>query len=211
MIEEMSSEAGRDAIELLKIFSFLHYDGIPETMFRRAWENMQSGLSTGWIASHQSEIVRRQTGQDWDAYPLRKATSLLLSFSLINQDKDDLITIHPLVHTWARDRLNSSDEETPWSQAFSTLVLSISTARETADYQFLRSLVPHIDACLGGQNDRIFHLHGAAGDCQRMATRFAFVYHEAGRQHDTLWLRERVLEFTKRILGAEHSETPSKN
>ena len=207
MIEEMSNEAGRDAIEILKIFSFLHYDGIPEAMFRRAWDGMQRGPCTGWMALHQPEILRRQMDQDWDAYPLRKAVSLLLSFSLINQDKDDLISMHPLVHTWARDRLNSLDEGTPWSQATSTVALSIPPTLQTVDYQFRRSLVPHIDACLGGQSDRIFHLHNAGGDCQRMANEFAAVYHEAGRQHDALWLRERELEFTKRTLGAEHSDT----
>lgn len=36
MIEETSSEAGRDAMELLQIFSFLHYDGSFEGLFHRS-------------------------------------------------------------------------------------------------------------------------------------------------------------------------------
>ena len=40
MIEEMSSEAGRDAVELLQIFSFLHHEGISEEIFYRAWKTL---------------------------------------------------------------------------------------------------------------------------------------------------------------------------
>ena len=112
MIEDTSDEAGRDAIELLKIFSFLYHDGIGKNLFHLAWSSMQKNLSSGWMLSHRSDVVRRQKGQDWDFYPLRTAVSLLQSFSLINRDKDNLISILPLLHTWARDRLNSSDEDT---------------------------------------------------------------------------------------------------
>ncbi|KAL2043537.1 hypothetical protein N7G274_003844 [Stereocaulon virgatum] len=36
MIEEISSEAGQYALELLQVFSFLHYEGISEEIFSRA-------------------------------------------------------------------------------------------------------------------------------------------------------------------------------
>ena len=59
MIEEMSSEAGRDAMELLGIFSFLHHDGISEKMFHRAWKALRSDPPSEWILSHQSDILIR--------------------------------------------------------------------------------------------------------------------------------------------------------
>ena len=59
MIEEMSSEAGRDAMELLGIFSFLHHDGISEKMFCRAWKALRSDPTSEWILSHQSDILIR--------------------------------------------------------------------------------------------------------------------------------------------------------
>jgi hypothetical protein len=43
MIKNKGGEAARDAIESLQIFSFFHYDGISEEIFRRAWENLQGG------------------------------------------------------------------------------------------------------------------------------------------------------------------------
>ena len=207
MIEEMPSEVARDAIGLLKIFSFLHYDGISEVIFRRAWENMRSTTSSDWMRSHQSDIILRQTSQEWDVYPFRAAVSLLLTFSLISRDNDDMISLHPLVHTWARDRLSPSDEETVWTQTTSTVALSIPWTFQTVDYRFRRSLVPHIDACLSSRNNGIFHLHDIGEDYQRMAANFAIVYSEAGRGQEGLQLTEQEVEANKRTLGEEHPDT----
>lgn len=207
MIEEMSSEAGRDAMELLKIFSFFHYERIPEVMFHRAREHFWSATSSSdYLRSHQSDIVLRHAEQEWDSYPLGAAFSLLLSFSLINRDKHDLISIHPLVHTWARDRLCSSDEKTMWTKATSTLALSIPWTLQTVDYRFRRSLVPHIDACLGDRSDRVFH-HVADDDGQRMASSFALAYREAGRRHDVQRLTEQAVEVNRENFGEEHGHT----
>ena len=85
MIEEISSEAGRDAIELLQIFSFLHHEGISEEIFYWAWKTLWSDPPSAWTFSHQSDILLRQSSQEWDAYPLRAALSILLSFSLITR------------------------------------------------------------------------------------------------------------------------------
>ncbi|KAK3170216.1 hypothetical protein OEA41_009602 [Lepraria neglecta] len=190
MIEEMSSEAGRYAIELLQIFSFLHHDKISEEMFHRAGTSLQSDRHS-----------------EWDVSPFRAAVSILLSFSLINLNKDRLISLHPLVHRWTRDRLSPSDEETIWTQTTSTVALSISWTFETGDYRFRKSLVPHVDACLGGRNDGIFHLRDIGEDCQRMASKFALVYSEAGRRQEALQLTEQVVEANKRTLGEEHPDT----
>ncbi|KAL8786147.1 MAG: hypothetical protein Q9195_008326 [Heterodermia aff. obscurata] len=43
MIENMSTQAGQDALALLQMFSFIHYEGISKEIFGRAWYNLQSG------------------------------------------------------------------------------------------------------------------------------------------------------------------------
>jgi len=96
MIEEMSSEAGQDALALLQLFSFLHYEGISEEIFDRAWHHLRNERQSDWTMVQQLEMLRRQTDREWDAYPLRAATSILRSFSLIYRDKSGLISIHPL-------------------------------------------------------------------------------------------------------------------
>ena len=206
-IEEMPSQAGRDAIELLKIFSFLHHEGIREIMFELAWLSKKSKSSSDWVHSHQSDIVLRQTSQKWDALPFRAALSLLLSFSLINRDNDHEFSMHTLVHTWARDRLVSSNDEAAWAQAISTVALSIDSNVGTIAYEYRRSLLPHIAACFDGQNDRIFDLHDAGKDSLKIAENFAQIYHEMGWRQEALDLTERVTNVYQRTLGEEHPRT----
>ena len=207
MIEEMSSEAGQDALELLQIFSFLHYEGISEEIFSQAYHTLRNDRQSDWMLSHLPKIVLHRPRQEWDAYTLRMAVSVLLSFSLIYRDKENLMSMHPLVHTWVRDRLGPSDEETVWTQTTSAIALSIPQTFRTADYRFRQTLVPHLDICLRFRKEGIFYLGDIGDDCQRMASSFALVYGEVGRVQEALQLTERVVEVRKRKLGEEHPET----
>ncbi len=212
MIEQMSNEVGRDAIELLNIFGFLHYDGIFEELFHRAWKAVWSGKSSGYLLSYQADIVLRQRSSEWNVYPFREAVSLLASFSLINLDKNQMISIHPLVHTWVRDRLSFSENMKLSLQTISTLAMSVPYTNETADYRFRWSLVPHVDACLfDGRSRRTgatFRLPPAAGrDFHAMAASFLQVYQEAGQQHVAFNLAEIAIEISRRTLGEEHTCT----
>lgn len=152
-------------------------------------------------------MLLRQTGEEWDVYPLRAAISILRSFYLIYHDKNGLISIHPLVHSWTRDQLNASEEDTVWRQTAATMALSIPWTFETVDYRFRQSAVPHIDACLAFREDGIFSLQSVGEDCQEMASNFALVYGEVGRLQESLQLTERVMEAHKRTLREERPDT----
>ncbi|KAL2052027.1 hypothetical protein ABVK25_007719 [Lepraria finkii] len=207
MIEERSSEAGQDALELLQIFSFLHHEGISEEIFSQACYTLRNNRQSDWMLSHMPKTVLRRSHQEWDTDTLRIAVSVLLSFSLIYRDKENLISIHPLVHIWVRDRLGPSDEETVWTQTTSVIALSIPQTFRIADYRFRQALVPHLDICLSFRKEGIFYLGDIGDDCQRMASGFALVYSEAGRVQEALQLTERVVEARKRTLGEEHPDT----
>ena len=180
MIEEWSSEAGQDALGLLQMFSFLHHEGISDEIFSQACHTLRMNRQSDWMLSHLPKIVLRRSHQEWDADTLRIPVSVLLSFSLIYWDKENLTSMHPLVHTWVRDRLGPSDEETLWTQTTSALALSIPQTFHTADYRLRQALVPHIDMCLSFRKEGIFYLGGIGDDCQRMASGFAHVYSETG-------------------------------
>jgi hypothetical protein len=177
MIANKGGEAARDAIELLQTFSFFHYDGISEEIFRRAWENLKRGRHSEWMCSNQLSLLRQESAT-WDAGRLWTGLSLLSSFSLINRDKNGFVSIHPLVHTWARDYLNSSDEERTWTISTCSIAMSISWAFQTADYRFRKQLVPHIDSCLHTYEDGVFHLCQVSEECLSMARLFVLVYGE---------------------------------
>ena len=206
-IEAMSDTAAEDAMELLQMFSFLHHEGISEEMFRRAWTNLWNEDHSDWTKRHQFHILLRQSSTEWNPRALRKALSILSSFSLINRDKDGLVSMHPLVHGWARDRLSRADEERKWTLAVSTIAMSISWTFQTSDYRFRRSLIPHLDACLRVYSDGIFRLQAAENDSLIMAEKFALAYQENGRRVEALELTEKVVAARKRTLEEEHPDT----
>jgi hypothetical protein len=136
------------------------------------------------MRSNQLSLLQQESAA-WDAGRLRTGLALLSSFSLINHDKNGFVSIHPLVHTWARDYL-SSDEERMWTIAMCSMAVSISWAFQTVDYRFRKQLVPHIDACLHTYEDGVFHLRQVGEECLSMALHFALAYSEAGRQREAL-------------------------
>lgn len=207
MTEEMSSEVGRDAAELLQFFGFFHRDGILEEIFHRARKKSKSDSPSECILSHQLNIMLCQTNQEWNCYSFRAALSIRQSFFLTNCNKKDLISIHPLVPTQTRDWLSPLDQETIWTKTTSTVAFSILWRFMNLDHRLRKSLVPPIDACLCGQNKRIFHLRDIGNYCLRMAAKFAFAYGEAGQLQEALQLNEQVVEAGKRTLGKEHPDT----
>ena len=49
MIEEMPNKAGEDVLALLQIFSLLHYEGISEEFFCRAWHGLYHAGPSDWM------------------------------------------------------------------------------------------------------------------------------------------------------------------
>ena len=207
-IEAMSGGRAKDAVELLQMFSFLHHDGISEEIFHRAWTGLWNEEEySGLIKDYQFNILLRQRPPQWDPREFRKALSILSSFSLISRDRKGLVSIHPLVHAWARDRLSCSDEEVIWTVTVSTVAVSVPSTFRTDDYRFRRSLVPHLDTFLGVYYDGVFHLHTVGNEYISIAGKFALIYAESGRGQEALQLIEKVVAANKRTLGVERPET----
>ena len=206
-IGKKSSDFAHDAVELLQIFSFLHYEGISEEIFREAWRNMKGKDPSGWTLAHQPHVLSRQSSPDWDPYMFGKAISVLTSFSLISRDRDNLISIHPLVHSWARDRMTPSEEERFWRLTVSTLAASITFRFESSDHRFRRSLVPHLNACNRVFAGGILRICDEAEECVMVIENFALIYREGGQWSEVLRLAEQVVEVRRRTLGEEHPDT----
>jgi hypothetical protein len=141
MIRAISEPASSDALELLQVFGFMHYDGIPETIFHLAWESVRTKHNLNWILQHQVQFVTRQKGPRWDSYPLREALSTLASFSLITQNKDNLISLHPLVQSWIQFRLDHEQQELLWKVVIATLTGAIRWQYTIDDFE--------CDGCFG--------------------------------------------------------------
>ena len=147
-----------DALDFLHTLAFFHNSGISETIFQRASdygsELRDTGgsndkifsLSTGHIARlpkyfHQ-ERPSPQNRSRW-----REARATLESLSIITVDEDDYsITMHSLVHTWAKERQGDQDRCKAWLSAATILALS---CKGCYGYRaFFIVLQPHVRACV---------------------------------------------------------------
>lgn len=128
MIKDMSDNVSRNAIEILQLFCFFHYEGISEDMLKAAWNNMREHEISEWELSLQLGLFRRDLSLEWDPFATREAVSLLLSFSLLTITRTRgsiLIHQHPLIHSWIKDRMTEPEQKSCWLKAASTLARSI--------------------------------------------------------------------------------------
>lgn len=196
------------AIELIRLFCFLHYEGISEDIFKRANENSYDGRALYNNIANLHCIGSHNGRSEWDPMVFREAASLLASFSLIKmEDMGRRMSMHPLVHVWVKDCLLESMQRQYWTAATSIVALAIPIGEQVLDYQLRRSLVPHIDSCVSLCRDVPFISAVFAPDRIDMAESFALVLADNGRLLSALKLREGVLEATKTALGEEHPLT----
>ncbi|EFY94038.2 hypothetical protein MAA_10501 [Metarhizium robertsii ARSEF 23] len=207
-IKKQPEKCSSHAIELIGIFSFLHYEGIREDIFELAHKNIHNGIveSNNITDLHCTGSPKDQP--QWDPMVFREAASLLASFSLIKiEEMGRRISMHPLVHVWARDCLSDSMQRQYWTAASSIVAAAITDGYQVSDYQFRRSLVPHIDSCVSLCKDRPFISAFSGPGRIYMGIRFAKVFEENGRLLSAFELREKIFEASQRTLGHEHPDT----
>src|SRR5436853_4879796 len=119
-------------------------------------------------------------------------------------DKTARVSMPPLVHVWARDRLSESLQQEYWVVASHILATSITWTFQASDYEFRRTLVPHIDSCISLCKDESFVDESSDEDRIDMAAKFALAFGENGRLQSAMELNEKVLEARQWTLGSEH-------
>lgn len=203
-----SSVNVENALDLLNIFSFLHLDNIPVEILQNAWRNWQikslQGTLSKWTKSQRPRLLCGDGGGDWDPVPTREAVYLLSSFSLVRfNDSSNHISIHPLVHTWIRDRLTQPERAGCWISAVSTLSASFRPPDQNNDYQYGRSLIPHISSCLKFTDYGLFAEGSGITERLWMADTFVKVYYINGYYKLAYGLSAPALELCKRTLAAD--------
>jgi tetratricopeptide (TPR) repeat protein len=168
VLNEAEDEVGRDALDLLEILAMLHSGVLPLHLFRDAWreaqhmpeaddEQMDDIDALGrWHVSRLPECIDRQA-DEWDDYQLNKASALLASLSLVTRHRlDDLdgLSMHPLAHAWARDRLGKEQQEASWVRVGCLLASSRGHSETWQVYE--RQLRPHMQSFLSPSVDAMF-------------------------------------------------------
>ncbi|KIJ93498.1 hypothetical protein K443DRAFT_37714, partial [Laccaria amethystina LaAM-08-1] len=144
--DSYKANAAISAMLLLELFPFFHHEGITEEIFSYAsLQDQKSSMSKLPLAS--SLLDRRllplhETGT-WDNFIFREGIRILLSFSLIRRGPSDTVyAMHPLVHTWGRDRLTLDERKKCCLIAHVTLSCSLIWGSQS--YGFRRTLVTHV-------------------------------------------------------------------
>ncbi|KAN0067442.1 hypothetical protein V8E54_014532 [Elaphomyces granulatus] len=207
-IKSRSDKTSKHAVELIHILSFFHHDNIADEIFERAWKNTRNRKSIQKNLAGMFYISSEEGGSEWDPTVIREAAVLLASFSLIKLDLiHHSMSMHPLVHAWARDRLSGDPRQHYQTAASYTLSSAISWTFRASDYKFRRMLVPHIDSCLGSRQCSSSILRYSDENQLQMAASFSLAFSENGRLRDGMELREKILEARQRTLGSEHPDT----
>lgn len=188
-LEEKESQAAKDALDLLKMFSFFHCENIQVSVLRQAATNprlekreqvrkaeqekgdRRRSISKSWAQSVRgiglgiySFLMRLaayptlpkvlRDGEElepFDEFRLRDALKELHQMSLITyNDENDSYSMHPLIHTWVRERPEmSTAEQACWCHVAATTlaqaILLPPLGSAEADEDLRRGLLPHID------------------------------------------------------------------
>jgi tetratricopeptide (TPR) repeat protein len=161
------NEAGRDALDLLAILSMLQSSVLPLHVFAEAWARAKERLKAeGTVMGDTYALGRRHASQlpefidgqanEWDDYRLNKASTLLTSLSLVTRhrlDDFDGLSMHPLAHAWAKDRLGKEQQQAVWVRVGCLLALSRRKGRSEAWQVHEKLLRPHLQAFLSPSID----------------------------------------------------------
>lgn len=154
-----SEQDGRDALDLLGVLAMFHYSQFPELVFQDACNKaiklrnveppiVQDESDLGlWHISQLPSFMDGQT-DEWDDFPLKKAYNLLDSLALVTKvSTNGLVglTMHPLVHAWAKDRLQVHIQQQIWLSAGCVLAL---LQQSGMWYTYRREMKPHIISLL---------------------------------------------------------------
>ena len=226
--EGSDAMAPKHSIFLLELFSFFHNEKILEEAFRRAAEAPVQPLiqpkftilgyirnTIQWFSHRQSTepvlrdivpptLLQLDASGKWDPFPFREGIQLLNSFSLIKIDASGCsYSIHPLVHSWSRDRMTEEDRMARCRSACALLAHSINWEYLAADVAFRRDLIPHIKSCT-------LQFNGAVGPeiyMEKALVNFGSAYHENGYAKEAGAMREKAMQIAVETHGRDHPTT----
>lgn len=146
------------------MLAFFERTDVPEEIFIRAWrwgeynrahqndvESSEIGFDIRKLSTRHFELA---LSFDWadpsDLSLFKRARARLDELSLISLStlpnvQSTSISMHPVLHSWARNRLSEVETQTAWNTAAATLALS---AEHDFDLrEFTHQLQPHLEVC----------------------------------------------------------------
>ena len=202
--------AAQSAVTIHKYFAFLHHDGISEDIFKNAAENYRKrniegeknfGLPLAVESLDSISLFLNKAGQ-WSRFQFQAGIQVLLSFSLI-KSSNKVYSIHPLVHTWSRDRISRPDVSSTYHLAAALLSCSIEPIEHVDNYVFCMQTIPHIKACYTHARQLQVEKMYLDDECER----FAFAFYRAHDWGEAEKIYTHMTERRVAKLGTDHPYT----
>lgn len=136
-LESDGSTEAEDALCLLGIFAMFHHSGFPTSVFQDASEGLKyaerdgycneigylsaglANLLPAFLSQSGALTLRLQSGLH-----LLEALSFIKQANTKSQDDAKLVSMHPLAHAWAKDRLDKRSQEYTWLMTGSIIAFS---------------------------------------------------------------------------------------
>ena len=236
-IEEFSSEIARDAIQILQILAFLHFEQVPTAMFERAWnvthrpqeKAIPKSLAAQLIHFLLSFVILARIFGVLSGIKHQYMTPRLPDILLQQGPNWNLLRFREAIRMLSRFSLINKDKS---NETYSMHPMVHFWAQERLDQYdqgiwseiattiIADSITPQLEA--SGQPYRralLPHIDACLqrrmlGSTERIdesdipkAVKFAAIYSECGKWAKAIDLQEKVLETRKGTLGREHPET----
>ena len=203
------ANAANSAMLLLSLFPFFHHEGITEEIFSYAALHKDLKTSNPELPLASSMLDQRllplNKAGAWDNFAFREGIRILLSFSLIKKGPSDCVyAMHPLVHTWGRDRIFLNERKQCCLMAYVTLSCSL-RMDGVQPYGFWRASITHIRANM--EHSKSESNENGVSYLDDAYDKFGTLLHEQGYFKEAKTLDNKVLDTRNRILGVEHLDT----
>ncbi|PGH01489.1 hypothetical protein GX51_05176 [Blastomyces parvus] len=237
-LERKQTVESQDAIEILNIVSFYHFRNIRVDIFERALKNRQASTAPSTLREaiarrlQPPHLLPRFLRDVADTEPLYVKAVLreLYMCSLINYEEGDKsFYLHPLVHTWARDRIHPNQRKLWAHLALNILMESVTLPSDRdreIDTQPLREMIPHLDECFAASPVKIELFSSRLGRLGILganlilptmsyilrgqaltAAKCGYIYAQSGRFGQSAHLLSMVKDLTVQTLGYNNGTT----
>lgn len=160
MLEVTQTESAQDALQLLPLLAICRPNRLPSVLFQAAWAGVKKVptdtsdddtddemmLLTPWHIGHVPPFLDLRSNT-WNSFRLTDAVSVLKAFALISTDSENniiYISMHPLVHAWARDRQSIAELHQSWLRM--GCIAAFAEDQKFLSQEHRRSFQPHIEA-----------------------------------------------------------------
>ncbi len=200
-------ESARYAVDILHFLVFLHPQKIPVQILTEAWKTLNR-IEKRDTKGFSIKVVGEESTEDSLRGSILTTVVLLADYSLIEWEIDiegqpSYISMQPMVHQWARDRMLENDRRECWNRAVCTMAAALDTSLN--DRNFQREVLPHLDHLLGPDlyQDSLFRMPCGFDESYEHVFLFTDVYSDAGSPRKSAKLREFLSDEVKNHLPSE--------